>query len=93
MGFSEELGLGLVLRRASLRFAGLMVLTLATAKVFIIDLASLDVAYRVITLIVLGLLLVASAYAWTRMRPSAATDRSDGSRSSQAKPDDARAHP
>ncbi|MEA2027263.1 MAG: DUF2339 domain-containing protein, partial [Chloroflexota bacterium] len=68
------LGVGLVLRRANLRFAGLVMLTLATAKVFVIDLASLDIAYRVITLMVLGTLLVASAYAWTRMRPSATTD-------------------
>ena len=64
------LGIGLVLGRANLRLAGLVVLGLATAKVFLVDLASLDVAYRVITLIVLGLLLVASAYAWTRLRPT-----------------------
>ena len=56
--------------RANLRLAGLVVLGLATAKVFLVDLASLDVTYRVITLIVLGLLLVASAYAWTRLRPT-----------------------
>ena len=64
------LGIGLVMGRANLRLAGLVVLGLATAKVFLVDLASLDVAYRVITLIVLGLLLVASAYAWTRLRPT-----------------------
>ncbi len=63
------LGLGLVLRRASLRIAGLAVLGLATVKVFLVDLSSLDVAYRVITLIVLGLLLIVSAYAWGRMKP------------------------
>ena len=64
------LGIGLVVARANLRLAGLVVLGLATAKVFLVDLASLDVAYRLITLIVLGLLLVASAYAWTRLRPT-----------------------
>ena len=64
------LGVGLVAGRANLRLAGLVVLGLATAKVFLVDLASLDVTYRVITLIVLGLLLVASAYAWTRLRPT-----------------------
>ena len=63
------LGAGLVLRRANLRIAGLVTLALATTKVFVIDLASLDVAYRVVTLIVLGLVLVASAYVWTRMKP------------------------
>ena len=61
---------GLVLRRSALRIAGLAVLALATGKVFIIDLASLDIAYRVITLIVLGVLLIASAWAWTRLQPS-----------------------
>ena len=87
------LGVGLVLRNASLRFAGLIVLTLATAKVFLIDLASLDVAYRVITLIVLGALLVASAYAWTRMRPSTATDREHGPRTRAPAPKDAHVGP
>jgi uncharacterized membrane protein len=64
------LGIGLLARRANLRLAGLVVLALATAKVFVVDLGSLDVAYRVITLIVLGLLLVASAFAWTHLRPA-----------------------
>ena len=89
------LGAGLALRSANLRFAGLVVLTLATAKVFVIDLASLDVAYRVITLMVLGALLVASAYAWTRMRPSAATDQDQdhGPRPPKAGPKDVPARP
>jgi hypothetical protein len=60
------LGVGLLLRRSMLRLAGLAVLALATMKVFVVDLSSLDVAYRVIVLIVLGLLLVISAYAWSR---------------------------
>ena len=64
------LGLGLLLRRAELRVAGLVVLAMATVKVFLFDLSSLDIAYRVITLLFLGLLLVASAYAWGRMRPT-----------------------
>jgi uncharacterized membrane protein len=64
------LGLGLLLRRVELRVAGLVVLGMATVKVFLFDLSSLDVAYRVITLIFLGLLLVGSAYAWGRMRPT-----------------------
>ncbi len=72
------LGLGLLLRRGQLRIAGLAVLGLATVKVFLVDLSSLDVVYRVITLMVLGLLLIASAYAWSRMKPdgtaTAATD-------------------
>ena len=38
-------------------------------KVFLIDLSALDVAYRVISLIVLGLLLLASAWLWQRLQP------------------------
>jgi uncharacterized membrane protein len=63
-------GAGLILRRAPLRAAGLAVLALATMKVFIFDLASLDIAYRVVTLLVLGVLLIAIAWVWTRMKPS-----------------------
>jgi uncharacterized membrane protein len=66
------LGLGLLLRRVELRIAGLVVLGLATVKVFLVDLSALDLAYRVITLIVLGLLLIVSAYAWNRMKPATA---------------------
>jgi uncharacterized membrane protein len=64
------LGLGLLLQRAELRVAGLVVLAMATVKVFLFDLSSLDLAYRVITLLFLGLLLIISAYAWSRMRPA-----------------------
>jgi uncharacterized membrane protein len=62
-------GAGLVFKRLALRVAGLAVLALATAKVFIIDLASLDIAYRVVTLLVLGVLLIAIAWIWTHLRP------------------------
>jgi uncharacterized membrane protein len=63
-------GGGLILKRAPLRVAGLAVLALATAKVFVFDLASLDIAYRVITLVVLGVLLIAMAWVWTRLKPA-----------------------
>jgi hypothetical protein len=39
------------------------------SKVFLFDLAALDVAYRVISFIVLGLLLLASAWLWQRAQP------------------------
>jgi hypothetical protein len=64
---------GLVLKRSALRLAGLAVLGLATAKVFLFDLASLDIAYRVVTLLVLGVLLVAAAWVWMRLNPSHST--------------------
>ena len=87
------LGAGLVLRQAELRIAGLAVLGLATVKVFLVDLSSLDVAYRVITLIVLGLLLIVSAYAWSRMKPSAPTRGSARSESVEPASHDAHARP
>ena len=59
---------GLVLRRPVARDAGLGLLALATAKVFVVDLAALDVAYRVLSLAALGLLLLASAWLFTRFR-------------------------
>jgi uncharacterized membrane protein len=60
---------GLQLRRPELRQAGLALLGLATLKVFLFDLSALDVAYRVISLIALGLLLLASAGLWQRNQP------------------------
>ena len=68
---------GLRLRIDDLRHAGLALLALAAAKVFLFDLSALDVAYRVISLIVLGLLLLASAWLWQRSatrRPPPTTD-------------------
>ena len=46
-------------------------MALATAKVFLFDLSALDVAYRVISLFVLGLLLLASAWLWQRNQRAA----------------------
>jgi uncharacterized membrane protein len=60
---------GLRLRNDDLRRGGLALLGLATAKVFMFDLSALDVAYRVISLIALGLLLLASAWVWQRLQP------------------------
>jgi hypothetical protein len=68
------IGAGLIFKQSALRIGGLAVLALATVKVFLIDLASLDVAYRVMTLLVLGLLLVISSYAWMRMKPPTPKD-------------------
>ena len=51
------------------RLAGLVLLAIATTKVFLFDLSALDVAYRVISLIALGLLLLISAWLWQRAQP------------------------
>ncbi|MEW6225034.1 MAG: DUF2339 domain-containing protein, partial [Chloroflexota bacterium] len=59
---------GLAGHRPMLRHAGFGLLGLATAKVFVIDLAALDVAYRALVLGGLGVLLLLSAYLFTRFR-------------------------
>lgn len=60
------LAVGLMRRLLAVRLFGLALLGVATAKVFLFDLATLDVAYRVLSFIGLGLLLLASA--WTVFR-------------------------
>jgi len=60
---------GLQRRFPELRHAGLVLLGLATTKVFLFDLSALDVAYRVISLIALGLLLLVGAGLWQRNQP------------------------
>jgi uncharacterized membrane protein len=64
-------GIGLVRSILEARLSGLGLLALATAKVFLFDLASLEVAYRVISLIALGLLLLTSAWLWQRLQAGA----------------------
>lgn len=63
---------GLRLRLAGLRQPGLALLALATAKVFLFDTSELEVAYRVVSLIALGLLLMVSAGLWQRLQPKPA---------------------
>jgi uncharacterized membrane protein len=59
---------GMVRRRSLVRQAGLALIGLATIKVFLIDLASMDVAYRALVLAGLGVLLLLSAWLFTRFR-------------------------
>jgi uncharacterized membrane protein len=60
------LGVGLATRRTLLRQGALGLLALATAKVFLVDLAAMDVAYRAVVLAGLGLLLLVGAWVVTR---------------------------
>ncbi len=60
---------GLIRWRQGIREAGLGLLGVATAKVFLFDLSYLDVAYRVLSFIGLGLLLLGGAYAYQSLRP------------------------
>ncbi len=59
---------GLIADRPRAREAGLGLLALVTAKVLLVDLAALDVAYRVLSLLALGIVLLASAYLSGRFR-------------------------
>jgi uncharacterized membrane protein len=64
---------GLLRDDRRLRVGGLVLLGVAIAKVFLYDLASLDEIYRVLSFIALGLLLLASAFAYQRIRSTPAT--------------------
>jgi uncharacterized membrane protein len=61
--------IGLMRRSATARLFGLGLLAIVTAKVFIVDLAALDVAYRVLSFVALGLLLLGAAYLASRFQP------------------------
>ena len=63
-----SLALGLARHRAMLRHAGFALLGLAIAKVVVIDMAAMDVAYRAVVLAGVGLLLLVSAFVWTHFR-------------------------
>jgi hypothetical protein len=60
--------IGLATHRPPIRLFGLALLGLATVKVFLVDLAALDVAYRVLSLVALGILLLVSAAVYSRMQ-------------------------
>jgi uncharacterized membrane protein len=59
---------GLVRDDRRFRIGGLALLTVAVVKVFVYDLAELEALYRVLSFIALGLLLLAGAFAYQRMR-------------------------
>jgi uncharacterized membrane protein len=75
------LAAGLRLRLAMPRHIGFGLLALATVKVFTVDLAAMDVAYRAIVLAGLGVLLLVSAWLFTHLRgPHAGTPGMHGPR-------------
>ena len=61
---------GLVRDERRFRLGGLVLLGIAVVKVYLYDLAELDEIYRVLSFIVLGLLLLAGAFAYQRIRRS-----------------------
>jgi uncharacterized membrane protein len=73
---------GLIGWRQGVREAGLGLLALATGKVFLFDLSYLDVAYRVLSLIGLGLLLLVGAFAYQSLKPRRPTQAGEASEQS-----------
>jgi uncharacterized membrane protein len=65
---------GLKRRQRLLRSAALVWLMVTVAKVFLYDLSTLTSLYRVASFIVLGLLLLAGAFAYQRLRPPPVPD-------------------
>jgi len=68
---------GLLRDSHALRIGGLSVLFLAVAKVFMFDLATLGSIYRVVSFVGLGVLLLAGAFVWQRVRPRPLPDLRD----------------
>lgn len=62
------IGLGLRRRSATLRYVAIVIFALTIVKVFAIDLASLDRIYRVLSIIALGIALLATSYLYQRSR-------------------------
>ena len=73
LGFGSLL-YGLLRNERRLRLAGFALLAVAIAKVFIFDLSTLESIYRVLSFIALGLLLLAAAFAYQRIRDRIADD-------------------
>jgi uncharacterized membrane protein len=65
---------GLRRRHRPLRLAGLGLLVVALAKVFLYDLQALDSIWRVLSCVGLGLVLLLAALAYQRMRPAEQAD-------------------
>jgi hypothetical protein len=65
---------GLVRDLRPVRLAALGLVLGAVAKVFLFDLATLTSVYRVASFIALGVLLLAAAFVWQRVRPRAVPD-------------------
>jgi uncharacterized membrane protein len=71
---------GLVRRSPSVRLGGLALLGIAIAKVWTYDLAELEELARVLSFVGLGLLLLAGAYAYQRIKPGDASEEDEADR-------------
>jgi uncharacterized membrane protein len=62
--------IGLWKRYAAIRYFAILLFSVTILKVFFADMADLDRAYRVASIIGLGILLLVTSYLYTRSRPS-----------------------
>ena len=74
LGFAAIV-VGLIRRKRALRLGGLGVLMLAVGKVFLVDLAHLQSIWRVGSFLAIGLLLLAGAFAYQRVRVPSVHER------------------
>ncbi len=59
---------GIIKGVQAVRWVGIGLLGLTIAKVFLVDLAQVEIAYRILSLLVLGVLLVAASFVYGRYR-------------------------
>lgn len=71
---------GIVKEVPSLRWAGIGLLGLTIGKVFLVDLAQVEIAYRIVSLLVLGILLVTASLIYGRYRTRLGTPAAKGGR-------------
>jgi uncharacterized membrane protein len=62
------LGFGIGLQRRQLRLSGLLLFALCLGKLFFFDFSQLDTLSRILSFIVLGALLIAASWAYSRFR-------------------------
>jgi uncharacterized membrane protein len=62
------LGAGFVFRRRLLRLTGLLIFAFCLGKLFFYDFSQLDILSRILSFIVLGCLLIAASWAYSRFR-------------------------
>jgi len=62
------LGAGIGLKRRQLRLSGLLLFALCLGKLFFFDFSQLDTLSRILSFIVLGCLLIAASWAYSRFR-------------------------
>jgi uncharacterized membrane protein len=77
------MGLGFWKRSAFLRWQAMILIGVTSVKVFVYDVSQLDKGYRVVSLIALGVILLAISYAYQKdwLRLSEKKEASEGAAS------------